>query len=172
MYRYSLCTSSGSSRNMVLCRYLCEEMLDDCGQSLHSLVPLDEQPPQLADGLVPLLRLLLALTGFSRGRRRSVRHRCCGRAGLGCILQTGACPGTGSHPHSRLGPRARASTGAAAGGVGGRCRWSGSLRRLSCCLRDLVGTRRAQVDYKFIQRHSNSTFSELTTNYVIYLSCL
>lgn len=109
-------------------RYLSAEMLDDCGQSFHPLVPLHQQPPQLADGLVLLLRLLFALTGFSRPC--SVRSRCCG-----ClrILQTGPSPGTGSRPGSRLGPSTRASTGAGVGGVSGGSRRDWCLWCFSCC---------------------------------------
>lgn len=120
-------------------------MLDDCGQSFHPPVSLDQQPPQLADGLVPLLRLLFALTGFSR--TCSVRRHCGGWAALGCILQTGPRPGTGSWPSSRLGPGARASAGAGVGGCGvsrGR-RWDRSLWCFSWCLWYLVRTSGPQV---------------------------
>lgn len=65
-------------------KYLCEEMLDDCGQSLYSLVSLDEQPPQLVDSLVLLLCLLFTLILF--GQNCCVCHHSCGR--LGSILQT------------------------------------------------------------------------------------
>lgn len=126
-------------------QYLSEEMLDDCGQSFHPPVSLDQQPPQLADGLVPLLHLLFALTGFSRAC--SVHRHCCGWAALGCILQTGPRPGTGSWPSSRLGPGARASAGAGVGGCGvsrGR-RWDQSLWCFSWCLWYLVRTSRPQV---------------------------
>lgn len=118
-------------------------MLDDCGQSFHPLVPLHEQPPQLTDGLVPLLRLLLALTGFSRPR--SVRSRCCGRASLGWILQTGASPRTGSRPGLRLGPSARASTSAGVGGVSRGSRRDRTLRCFSRCFWYLVRRSKPQV---------------------------
>lgn len=93
-------------------------MLDDRGQSLHSLIPLDEQPPQLVDGLVLLLCLLFTLVLF--GRDRSICHHSRGCARLGWILQAGSCFGAGSGPCSCFEPNNRGSSGAwaSAGGIG------------------------------------------------------
>lgn len=59
-------------------------MLDDCSQSLHSLIPLDKQLPQLVDGLVLLLCLLFALVLFSR--ECPVCNDSSDHARLGCAL--------------------------------------------------------------------------------------
>lgn len=75
-------------------KYLCEEMLDDRGQSLYSFVSLDEQPPQLVDSLVLLLCLLFTLILF--GQNCCVCHHSCCCARLGSILQTRSCFGAGS----------------------------------------------------------------------------
>lgn len=89
--------------------YLREEMLDDGGQSLHSLISLHEQPPQLADGLVLLLCLLFALVLFRR--RRSICRRCAGCDGLGGVLQAGPSSGAGSGGCSCFEPNTRGSSG-------------------------------------------------------------
>lgn len=65
-------------------KYLGEEMLDDCGQSLHFIIPLDEQLLQLVYGLVLLFCLLFALVLFSGDR--PICHTSHSWAGLGCTL--------------------------------------------------------------------------------------
>lgn len=91
-------------------KYLGEEMLDDCGQSLHSLVSLDKQPPQLVDGLVLLFCLLFNLVLFSRDC--STCHHSRNWVRLGCILQTRSCFEAGSGPCSCFEPNTRGSSGA------------------------------------------------------------
>lgn len=83
-------------------------MLDDRGQSLHSLVSLDEHLFQLSDGQPFLLRVLFAV--FGRG------CSVCG-GGLQCALRAGGRPEEGTGPRSRH--------GGAWGGVGTLqvCHW-------------------------------------------------
>lgn len=77
-------------------KYLRKDVLDDRSQGLHSLIALNEHPPQLSDGLFFLLCMLFALV-------LSCRDRPVCSGGLRCVLRAGRCFEDGPGPCSSIG---------------------------------------------------------------------
>lgn len=115
-------------------------MLDDCSQSLHPLVPLGEQSPQLVDGLVLLLCLLFALVLF--GRDRPIRNSCAPTTtgpGHARLLKAGSRFWAASGPRSC--PETRGSSGPCVVGIGNWrwekwCNWCISINQVRCLQRE------------------------------------
>lgn len=136
-------------------------MLDDCSQSLHSLISLDKQFPQLVDGLVLPLCLLFALVLF--GRESSVCNSSTGHARLRCILKAGCCFGAGSWPSSCFEPKTRSSICAcpSVGGINSR-HWE-NWRHWCICIHHVWYLARNNTT-KIHYTYQNTWFLALTDN--------